>query len=460
MSLFVNTSLDTNPTFSAIKQKYENVMKKEEIEKADKVIPFSSEKKWSGVYFKEHGSFVIGAAEFMFKDSDPFYKDLIKKLNIYNKRNRVIILAQSEERFNGKELPKNLKPIAYVLIKDTIRKEAKDTINYFKKQNVKIKIISGDNAKTAANIAGAVGVEDSEKFIDLSTVKNDEELKKAALEYTVFGRVTPLQKQKILKILKKEGHTVAMVGDGVNDVLALKEADCSVALASGSSAAKNVSQLVLLDSNFSSMPKVLHEGRRTINNIQRSSSLFLVKTIYSTLLAILFLFVHMKYPFEPIQMTLTGTLTIGIPSFILALEPNRDRISGNFLHNIMSKALPGGISIVLSLVLISLISKCFGFSDDNISTLCVISASFIGFLVLFNVCKPFNLLRNLLFTSMCFSMIIGMLFFKQFFSLAEFTLFLAIATFFVVILDLFIFNFSYKFIKKIFKKGVLKKRIK
>ena len=457
LSLFVNSSLDNNPTFTAIKQKYKDILDEAKLKKSDQIVPFSSEKKWSGAYFKEHGSFLIGAAEFIFSPEDPFYKEITKSLDIYGKENRVIVFAKSNEEFKNKNLPKNLKPLAYILIKDTLRKDAKETISYFGKQDVEIKIISGDNARTVSNIARTVGVKNSEKFIDLSKIKNEDELEKIALEYTIFGRVTPAQKQKILKALKKKGHTVAMVGDGVNDVLALKEADCSVALASGSSAAKNVSQLVLLDSNFSSMPKVLHEGRRTINNIQRSASLFLVKTIYSTLLAILFLFIRMKYPFEPIQMTLTSVLTIGIPSFILALEPNKDRISGNFLHNIMGKAFPGGVSIVLSVAIISLLSKLFGVSNSNVSTLCVISTSFIGFLILFNVCKPFNALRTFLFTLMCACMLIGIVFFKQLFSLSDFTIFLAIASLLVIFIDLLIFKFAHEFTKKFIENRNLKK---
>ena len=457
MELIINSSLDTNPTFIAIKEKYKHLINPKFIGKADAIIPFTSDKKWSGVYFKKYGSFILGAPEFVFREGNPFYEKILKSISKYNNESRVIVLARSDNSFNGKNLPNELVPIAYILLKDKIRKEAKETLKYFNNQDVLIKIISGDNAKTVSNIARAVGVKNSEKFIDASTLKTEEELEKAALEYTVFGRVTPLQKQKLIKILKNAGHTVAMVGDGVNDVLALKEADCSVALASGSSATKNISQLILLDSNFSSMPRVLLEGRRTINNIQRSASLFLVKTIYSTLLAILFLFIHMQYPFEPIQMTLTSVLTIGIPSFILALEPNKERISGNFLHNIMGKALPGGVSIVISVVLISLIFGYVGISPRNISTLCVISTSFVSFLLLFNVCKPFNLLRKFLFTAMCTGLIIGILFFKQLFSLANFTLYLTIETVATIFLDILIFHVVSKITKKFIEKRITKK---
>lgn len=457
LSFFVNSSLDNNPTLMALKQKYKDILDETKLKKADQIVPFSSEKKWSGVYFKEYGSFLIGAAEFIFSPKDPFYKEIMKSLDVYGKENRVIVLAQSSEEFKNKNLPQNLRPLAYILIKDTLRKDAKETIGYFGKQDVEIKVISGDNARTVSSIAKTVGVKNSEKFIDLSKIKDEDDLEKIALEYTIFGRVTPAQKQKILKALKKKGHTVAMVGDGVNDVLALKEADCSVALASGSSAAKSVSQLVLLNSDFSSMPKVLYEGRRTINNIQRSAPLFLVKTIYSTILSILFLFVRLKYPFEPIQMSFTSLLTIGIPSFVLALEPNKNRVTGIFLHNIMKKAVPGGLTVVLSVVLISLISKIFGISNDNISTLCVISASFVGFLFLFSISRPFNLLRKFLFTLMCAGMLMGVIFFKQLFSLSSFTIFLAIASLLVIFIDLVLFSFAHEFAKKFIEKRNLKK---
>lgn len=332
LSEISSASDDNNSTIEAIRAKYKNKQKWKVINK----IPFSSQKKWSGVCFKDKGSYIIGAPEFVLREKYDEYKERIEK---YSNDYRVIIVANSEGDFIEKELPDKLEVLGFVLISDVIRKEASKTLKYFKEQGVNIKIISGDNPITVSKIAKRAGVENSEKYINMQEIKTKEQLEKAAKEYTIFGRVTPVQKKELVQALKKEGHTVAMTGDGVNDVLALKEADCSIAMASGSDATRNVSELVLLDSNFASMPEIVLEGRRTINNIERSATLFLVKTIYASILAIIFLFVNMPYPFMPIQLTLISTVTIGIPSFVLALEPNKERIKGKFLRNVISRAL-------------------------------------------------------------------------------------------------------------------------
>ena len=332
LSEISSASDDNNSTIEAIRAKYKNKQKRKVINK----IPFSSQKKWSGVCFKDKGSYIIGAPEFVLREKYDEYKERIEK---YSNDYRVIIVANSEGDFIEKELPDKLEVLGFVLISDVIRKEASKTLKYFKEQGVNIKIISGDNPITVSKIAKRAGVENSEKYINMQEIKTKEQLEKAAKEYTIFGRVTPVQKKELVQALKKEGHTVAMTGDGVNDVLALKEADCSIAMASGSDATRNVAELVLLDSNFASMPEIVLEGRRTINNIERSATLFLVKTIYASILAIIFLFVNMPYPFMPIQLTLISTVTIGIPSFVLALEPNKERIKGKFLRNVISRAL-------------------------------------------------------------------------------------------------------------------------
>ena len=332
LSEIASASDDNNSTIEAIRTKYKNKQKWKVINK----IPFSSQKKWSGVCFKDKGSYIIGAPEFVLREKYDEYKERIEK---YSNDYRVIIVANSEGDFIEKELPDKLEVLGFVLISDVIRKEASKTLKYFKEQGVNIKIISGDNPITVSKIAKRADVENSEKYINMQEIKTKEQLEKAAKEYTIFGRVTPVQKKELVQALKKEGHTVAMTGDGVNDVLALKEADCSIAMASGSDATRNVAELVLLDSNFASMPEIVLEGRRTINNIERSATLFLVKTIYASILAIIFLFVNMPYPFMPIQLTLISTVTIGIPSFVLALEPNKERIKGKFLRNVISRAL-------------------------------------------------------------------------------------------------------------------------
>ncbi|MDQ5984008.1 MAG: Calcium-transporting ATPase CtpE [Eubacteriales bacterium SKADARSKE-1] len=426
---------DDNPTISALKQGFLKKAKKEKLV-AQTTVPFSSEKKWSGAYFENQGSYLLGAAEFILKDN---INEIEEDLNKYNRENRVVVLAHSKNNFKDCNLPDNIEVMGFILLKDKIRKEAKETLKYFKEQDVDIKVISGDNVLTVSNVAKRAGLESFDSYIDFSKIKTVEELKQAANKYSIFGRVTPAQKKELICALKENGHTVAMTGDGVNDVLALKEADCSVAMASGSSAAKNVSQLVLLDSNFDAMPKVVAEGRRSINNIQRSSSLFLVKTIYSTLLALVFLFLHMSYPFRPVQMTLTSVFTIGIPAFILALGPNKERIHGNLFANIISRAMPCALTIVTSILLIMAATNFFNSNHSQISTLCVISAGFSEFLLLFKICQPFNILKKILFALMCLGFIIGITHFKSFFSLSDPSFHMALAAAAVILLDVILF---------------------
>lgn len=333
MANIARNSDDENPTMQAIKSYFTNELS-EEFE-IDTKVAFSSKTKWSGISFKNNGSYILGAPEFILKENT--YEDEIKK---YSENYRVLLIAHSNNNFIDKQLPESIHPVGIILISDVIRKEASTTLQYFKDQDVDIKIISGDNPITVSKIAKQVGVENADNYIDMSTLKNEKEIEEAASKYTIFGRVSPTQKKDLVVALQKNKHTVAMTGDGVNDVLALKTADCSIAMANGSDATKNVSQLILLDSNFASMPKVVAEGRRTINNIERSASLFLVKTIYSCSLALIFLFMSAGYPFQPIHLSLISVVTIGIPSFLLALEPNKERIHGNFLKNVISKAIP------------------------------------------------------------------------------------------------------------------------
>ena len=379
-------SEDSNSTIDAIKEKF----KCSHAWQADTKIAFSSQKKWSGIYFKDEGSFVIGAPEFILKEDYEKYKEKIEK---YSKDFRVILLAHSKNNFNEKELPENLEVLGLVLISDKIRKEAKKTLEYFKEQGVTIKIISGDNPITVSKIAGEVGVENFDKYIDMSKIKNEEEIKDIACKYTIFGRVSPVQKKDLVKALKEKGHTVAMTGDGVNDVLSLKEADCSIAMASGSDATKNCSELVLLDSNFASMPKIVAEGRRTINNIERSATLFLVKTIYAFILALIFLVAKMPYPFMPIQLSLISMVTIGIPSFILALEPNKEIIKGHFMKNVISKAIPTAVTVVINIIIIAIVSFKMNIDTKVYSSLCVILTAFSGMLLLSSLCKPLDIFR-------------------------------------------------------------------
>ena len=391
---------DTNATFMALKDKFGG---KSDM-RADKVIPFASEKKWSGAHFENEGSFIMGAAEFILKKVPD---DLRKILDGYSRNYRSIILARSDNNFNDKELPENIEVIGIILLNDKIREQAPATLRYFADQKVDVKIISGDNPITVSDVARRAEVKNYDKYVDATTLETDEQIKEAVEKYTVFGRVTPAQKKKFVVALKEQGHTVAMTGDGVNDVLALKEADCSIAMAAGSDAARNVAQLVLLDSNFASMPKVVAEGRRSINNIQRSSTLFIVKTIFSTLLAFIFLFLAVPYPFQPIQLTLVNACTIGIPSFVLALEPNKDRIKGVFIFNILEKSIPAGITTVINIILCIFVMNIFNLSVDEYSTLSVCLTAITAFMILFQVSIPFNKIRIALFVLMVSGMIIG-----------------------------------------------------
>lgn len=347
-------------------------------------IAFSSKNKWSGINFKEKGSYIIGAPEFILKNNFVKYK---KDFENYSKDYRVILLAHSKSELKPNILPENIEVLGFVLISDIIRKEAYKTLNYFKNQGVDIKIISGDNPITVSKIAKQVGIEKYDNYIDVSSLSTHKEIKDAVASYTIFGRVSPTQKQSLVMALQEEGKTVAMTGDGVNDVLALKASDCSIAMANGSDATKNVSQLILLDSNFASMPKVVAEGRRTINNIERSASLFLVKTIYSTILALMFLFMREEYPFIPVHLSLISIVTIGIPSFILALEPNNEKIRGNFMQNVISKAIPTALTVIINIFSIAVLNSLGIIQNQFYSTLCVISTGLCGICLLFTLSR-------------------------------------------------------------------------
>ena len=429
-----------NQTMEAISKKYARKNDYKVLE----VVPFSSQAKWSGISF-ENVSYIIGAPEIVLKDTSK----IDKELNLYMESNRTILLGKVNHKLN-KTLPLDVEPMALVIINDKVRLEAKATLDYFKEQGVDIKLISGDNPKTVAGVAKKVGLTDV-KYIDMS--KCDLPVMEIVDKYNVFGRVKPKQKKEIVMALKANGHTVAMTGDGVNDVLALKEADCSVAMNSGSDAARNVSQLVLLDSNFSSMPKVVAEGRRSINNIQRSSSLFLCKTTYATLLAILFMFLPLSYPFEPIQLTLTSVVTIGIPSFILALEPNNERINGKIILNVLKRSIPTALTIVLNILIISILPYIIRLTSDEVSTLCVLLTGLTGFMLLYRISLPFNALRRCLFGFLMVLFSVGVIFLRELFSLTLLTpklliltlaLFMIAITFFNIFTDLF-----YKISKKI-----------
>ena len=409
---------DNNPTANALKNAYYS----KPFTNVAEVLSFSSDKKYSGVILSDQTVYLLGAPEFILKQSLKKYQQQLQELSA---QGRVIILAKGKKSKSGFS---NLNALAFIILQDKIREDAKETLTYFKEQGVTVKIISGDNPETVQMIAERAGVGDHLKSIDMSKV-DDDDIAEMVMDYDIFGRVKPDQKHLLIKALKEKGHTVAMTGDGVNDCLALKEADCSIAMASGSDAARSVSQLVLLNSNFAAMPKIVAEGRRSINNLERSAALFLVKTIYASLLAFIFLFIEQSYPFIPIQLTLTSVLTIGIPSFVLALEPNHDRVKGNFLKNVLIKASPPALTIVSNILLIYIVGAVANITYAKVSTLCLTLTAYTSFILLYKICQPFNRLRFFLFLIMFYVFVFAIFNLTTLFSISHFTNQMVIITF-------------------------------
>ncbi len=427
------SSIDNNATINAI-----NDYLKCKTINAEKVIPFSSEKKWSGAELSDGKSYVIGAAEFIYNSNN----ELFSEISDIDDTLRVITLGVSVGKFKDNEaLPNDIKPIALIKIKDKIRENADETIRFFNEQGVKLKVISGDNDKTVKRIAQSVGIPEAEKSVDVSTLSSDEELNIAIENNTVFGRVTPQQKKKFVEALKSNGHTVAMTGDGVNDVLALKEADCSVAIASGSDAAKNISQLVLADDNFGSMPKVVAEGRRSINNIQRSASLFIVKTLYFIVLALAFIFININYPFEPLQMSLISAFTIGVPSFVLALQPNRNRIQGKFIKNVIARAWPASFMVIMNIF--TLVFFSHNYSYEQFSTMSVILTSLVGVMMVVRLSIPINVLRGALIVFISAGLLISIVFFSGLFNIVALNTYALILTIVLSAISVVLYNLLY-----------------
>ena len=370
------------------------------------MVPFTSATKWSAVNFQRQGTFVVGAPESVLGAE---FSPLEKKTRYYAEKGcRVLLLAQCDGAEEGR-LSGIIIPLALLVLENPIRPNAAKTFAYFRTQGVAVKVISGDNPVTVSAVAGQAGIDGAEDWIDARELKTDQEIARAVRRYTVFGRVVPNQKRKIVRALQSAGHTVAMTGDGVNDVLALKDADCGVAMASGADAARQVAQLVLLDSDFSAMPKVVAEGRRVINNIQRASALYLVKNILSFFLAIITLFADFPYPFVPIQLTLLSALTIGVPSFFLALEPNHDLVHGKFMHNVLRRALPGGLTDIIVILFAELFVFTFGLTLSELSTICVVLMAINGLTVLYYAGRPLNGPRLGLLCSMSAAMLLTIL---------------------------------------------------
>ena len=445
-----NTLDDDSSTFKALREKFKTNQKYIVTDK----IAFSSSRKFSAVNIKDEGSLYIGAYEYVVKDKTRDYY-LIEN---YQDDYRILVVCKNNESL--KEKPTNLDVLGFILIEDEIRCEASDTLKYFKDQGVDVKIISGDNPKTVLNIVKRVGYSEELKEIDASDFGDldDKTLEQYVQEYNVFGRVTPIGKKKIILALKRLNKIVAMTGDGVNDVLALKESDCSIAVASGSDAARSVSQIVLLDNNFSSMPEIVAEGRRSINNIERSASLLLVKTIYTVLIILTCLFTRSEYFFIPIQLTLITTTTIGIPSFILALEPNKNIVSGNFILKIFKNSIPAGVTVFMDIILILLFKFAFNLPDEIVNALAVLLTGTTGFIHLYRISKPFNILRGFLFITLLLGFIYGIMFQYEFFNLVAFNLQIALIFFLQVVFSINAYNLLHKFLNLI--SNLLNKKIK
>ena len=382
---------DNNATMEAIRA----YVAKNEIEKGSRTLlktqPFTSANKYSKVSFVE-GDYMLGAPEFIMKDR---YGDISEEIEEYQSKGyRVLLMAESGEDSIGSVRPLGgISPIGYIVLSNPIRENAESTFTYFKEQGVAIKVISGDNPATVSEVAKRAGIDGAENYVDASTLASEKDITEAVDKYTVFGRVTPKQKQLIVRALQKQKHTVAMTGDGVNDILAMKDADCSIAMASGSEAAAQAAQTVLLDSDFGRMPYVVFEGRQVVNNIQRSASLFLVKNIFSLLMAIFSAIFAITYPLEPSQISLISMFTIGLPGFLLALEPNRDRIEGNFMVNVMLKALPAGLTDVLSVGALVICGQVFNLPSEDIATAGTMLLAVVGFMIIIKISHPFNKMK-------------------------------------------------------------------
>ncbi|MBO4352973.1 MAG: HAD-IC family P-type ATPase, partial [Eggerthellaceae bacterium] len=410
-------------------------------------IPFSSERKYSGVcYGSDAGNYALGAVEFVLRGHERLEEaqDLVKRLAGVR---RAVVVARVEGFDERDAIIGEVEPLGLVFVKDQIRPSAKQTLKYFRDQRVRVNVISGDSAVTVSKVAKSAGVLGADKCIDMSTVTTQEELERAAAECRVFGRVSPEQKKQLVEALQKQGHTVAMTGDGVNDALALHASDCSVAMGSGSDAARSIAQVVLLDDDFSTMPNVVAEGRRSIFNLQRSAVLFLMKTLYSIAMAVLFVaVVAYDYPFTPVQLTIISFFTIGLPSFVLALEPCHDRNRGRFLRNVVTRAIPGAVAVMLVIIASIVVGSMMGASQAEYQTMCVLTSAAIGMNVVARQSQPFNTIRVVLFV-VC---LVGLLFCvfgtTRFLMLAELPFNLEMASLIIAVVVMVAFNLVYSWV--------------
>lgn len=413
MADYVAAMRADNDTMAALRKYFTGKVTQQAI----KAVPFTSAKKFGGVSFHEDETYLLGAPDVLLGER---YGKYARQIDAYSSKGcRVLLLALYDGQPDDEELDAPLMPISLILLSNKIRAEAPETFRYFAKQGVTIKVISGDNAMAVSEVAKRAGIKGAESYVDARTLETDEDIAEAIEKYTVFGRVTPDQKRKFVRALKAGGHTVAMTGDGVNDVLALKEADCSIAMASGSDAASQVSHIVLLESNFAAMPSVVAEGRRVINNIERSAALFLVKNIFSFALALISLIFTLPYPVTSAQMSLVSALTIGAPGFVLAMEPNISRIKGKFLPNVIYRALPGALTDLFLVLGVILFCMVFEVEDNMMSTVCAIILNIVGLMVVHFTCKPYNLLRKVMIGGLTAAFVFCVVMLPQLFTLSS-----------------------------------------
>lgn len=410
---FLRAMATDNETMKAMKKYFKGPGA---AEKAVRVFGFSSKYKYSAAELKS-GRYVLGAPEFVLKGDFGRYKSEVSAWS--RKGYRVLMFGEYGAELDGGELREPVRPLAMVVLENPVRKTAARTFEYFREQGVEVKVISGDNPLTVSEVARQAGIVGAERCVDAATLKSEAEIFEAARKYVVFGRVTPEQKRKLVKALKKQGHYVAMTGDGVNDVLALKDADCSIAMASGSDAAVQTAQLVLLESDFSKMPQVVREGRRVVNNLERSGSLFIVKNVFSLLAAVLTLVLGVRYPLLPTQVSMLSVWTIGLPSFFLAQMPNEDLIKGRFLANILEKAVPGGLACLVAVFAMVGLGSLLGVPEAEMSTACSLAFAVVGMIYLYRVCRPVNFYRGVVFVGCMAGLLICFIFFRNIFSLAD-----------------------------------------
>lgn len=416
---YANASVDNNATMLALKAYAADALTNNTSALHRTAVSqqaFSSSLKYGSVTFSD-GTYLLGAPEFiMHEDFARIEEEIIPYAD---KGDRVLLFARYDGENVENGIDGSVTPLGFVALANPIRENAVKTFEYFKSQGVAIKVISGDNPRTVSRIAIQAGIESAESFVDAATLDTEDKIADAVNKYTVFGRVTPKQKKQLVKALQAKGHTVAMTGDGVNDILAMKDADCSVAMASGSEAAAQAAQVVLLDSDFAHMPDVVYEGRRVVNNIQRSASLFLVKNIFSLLLSLFSVILMVTYPLEPAQVSLISMFTIGVPGFLLALEQNKDRIKGHFITNVMLKALPGGLTDVIAVGALVVCGEVFCISDASIGTIATLVLSVVGFMILFKISEPLNGMKYAVIIGNIAGLVFSGFFLKKLFALTD-----------------------------------------